>query len=140
MKYFILLSCMFGVLGLLSEQIFRTMTAKGSLIEKLKKLKLLLMIPVYGLAAPLIVLVYQIPCLQKIIMLPVMMIIGSVISTGFELGFGYLYNIKLKLNIWDYSGSPLNFKGQIDIYHSLIWAALTPVIVYFESILNWLVR
>ena len=52
-------------------------------------------------------------------------IIGSTVITSAELVAGYAVNIKAGLNVWDYSDKPLNFKGQICLYYSILWALLT---------------
>lgn len=50
---------------------------------------------------------------------------GMIIITVTELVFGIVFNIILKENVWDYSGMPLNFLGQICLPFSLIWFALS---------------
>ena len=37
------------------------------------------------------------------------------------------FNIILKEHVWDYSGVPLNFLGQVCVPFSLIWFALSGV-------------
>ena len=51
--------------------------------------------------------------------------IGAVGVTVAELAAGYILNIRLGLGIWDYSGMPLNFLGQICLPFSLIWWAVS---------------
>ena len=41
------------------------------------------------------------------------MLIGAVITTILEFIVGYIVNIKLGWNVWDYAELPFNFKGQI---------------------------
>ncbi|MBR2166928.1 MAG: hypothetical protein IJ920_01115 [Paludibacteraceae bacterium] len=36
---------------------------------------------------------------------------GAILITAVELISGFVLNIMLKLNIWDYSNMPLNFLG-----------------------------
>ncbi|MCM1115531.1 MAG: putative ABC transporter permease [Clostridium sp.] len=50
---------------------------------------------------------------------------GMIIITSIELLFGIWFNIILKENVWDYSGMPLNFLGQICVPFSLIWFVLS---------------
>jgi uncharacterized membrane protein len=59
---------------------------------------------------------------------------GSVIITGIELASGLLLNIKMKLNLWDYSKSVLNFKGQIDLFHSLGWVGITYLFYFVDKL------
>ena len=50
---------------------------------------------------------------------------GSAVITLIELIAGYIFNIKMKLKVWDYSRQPLNFHGQICPLYSALWAVLT---------------
>jgi len=54
-------------------------------------------------------------------------IAGMLIITGIELVFGIVFNILLKEHVWDYSGVPLNFLGQICVPFSLLWLLLSGV-------------
>jgi uncharacterized membrane protein len=47
--------------------------------------------------------------------------IASIIITSLEYISGYILNIKLGLEIWDYSQMPLNVDGQICLPASLLW-------------------
>lgn len=49
---------------------------------------------------------------------------GALAITFVELIFGYIFNIILGMNIWDYSSIPLNFCGQICLEYYLLWTAL----------------
>ncbi len=46
---------------------------------------------------------------------------GMLLISTVELGFGLLFNVKLKRNVWDYSAVRLNFMGQICLGFSLLW-------------------
>ena len=48
-------------------------------------------------------------------------LISTAIITAFEFVFGLIFNMLLKMNIWDYSGVPLNILGQICLPFSAIW-------------------
>ena len=50
-------------------------------------------------------------------------IAGSAIITAVELITGLIFN--KNLSVWDYSKLPFNFKGQICLSFSLVWAVLT---------------
>ena len=52
-------------------------------------------------------------------------IIGSVVITTIELAAGCIVNLKLKMNVWDYSSLPFNLCGQICPRYSMLWAVLT---------------
>lgn len=71
-------------------------------------------------------------------------ILGSIIITSIELGFGYLlfYVLKIK-KFWDYSNSKinivnkeikLNFLGLIDIWHSLAWILITYLFYFINHL------
>jgi uncharacterized membrane protein len=149
MKVYILIFCAIGVLGVFGgEFIFTILVSKSfTLKEKLNKLKVLLMFPIYGMAGMLISLFYLIPFFRDVKSLPLLMLIGMIVANLFELGSGMLLNKVLKLNIWDYSDQhvmlgkkkiPLHILGQIDVAHSVIWLGLTVVIVYLSEIIKWL--
>jgi uncharacterized membrane protein len=134
------------------ESIFNRVTL-GNIIEKRLRKKdgcffgfaSLWSLGMGGLSAVILNLFYMIPFKLHILLL---MLIGGIVITVVELGFGMLLNILLKLDIWDYSNStihingydiPLHFKGQVDIYHSLIWIGMSYLIIKFINILQWLV-
>ncbi|MGN0613380.1 MAG: hypothetical protein ACI4JB_05710 [Porcipelethomonas sp.] len=48
-------------------------------------------------------------------------VLGSVIITAFEFTVGVIVNIILHWNVWDYSGVPLNFLGQICLPFTVLW-------------------
>ncbi len=45
--------------------------------------------------------------------------------TAVEFISGCLFNLKLKLNVWDYSGMFLNIKGQVCLLYSVLWGFLS---------------
>lgn len=52
-----------------------------------------------------------------------------------ELIFGVVCNLLLGLGVWDYSGMPMNFLGQICLPYFLMWVLLaTPVCLLFTQI------
>ena len=46
---------------------------------------------------------------------------GAAIISAIELGFGLLFNVRLGMNVWDYSAVPLNFMGQVCLPFALLW-------------------
>jgi len=50
--------------------------------------------------------------------------LGGIIITAIEFITGYIVNIRLKLNVWDYSKKRYNLYGQICLSYSLGWATL----------------
>ena len=48
---------------------------------------------------------------------------------------GAIVNVRLKLNVWDYSKMPLNLYGQVCLPFSLLWCLLTLPISFLSSYL-----
>lgn len=64
--------------------------------------------------------------------------IGSLIVTLNELVFGYIINIKLGWNVWDYSNLPFNIFGQICLPFSILWCGLSIVAIFVDDLLRYL--
>ena len=62
--------------------------------------------------------------------------IASIIITTLEYYTGYLLNIKLGLEIWDYSQMPFNVDGQVCLYASILWM----VVGFLAVVIDDLVR
>ena len=62
---------------------------------------------------------------------------GGALITTVELLAGLLLNVRLGLNIWDYSSIPCNFMGQICLPFSLLWVILAIVAVVFDDYLRY---
>ena len=56
--------------------------------------------------------------------------------TAVELVFGIVFNLLLGMNVWDYSGLPLNFLGQICLLYSMIWMVLATAFLPLAEVLN----
>lgn len=65
------------------------------------------------------------------------MLLGAVIITFFEFAFGYVLNIKLGLNVWNYADMPFNIMGQICLPYTALWFVLSGVCILFD---DWLRR
>ena len=50
---------------------------------------------------------------------------GSIVITAVEFLSGALVNVRLRLNVWDYSFLPHNVYGQVCLRYSLLWGLLT---------------
>lgn len=61
------------------------------------------------------------------------MTIGTIIVTLLELITGYILNIKLGLNIWDYSNLMFNYKGQICLIFSMLWFLLSYIVIKLDD-------
>ena len=68
-----------------------------------------------------------IPLLYKCIM-------GSAFITSIELVFGVVFNVFLKLDIWDYSNVPINLFGQICLLYSVLWGFLCFAAIPFAGL------
>lgn len=64
-------------------------------------------------------------------------VIGSVIVTGAELATGMILNVWLGLGVWDYSGMPLNYKGQICLPFSILWIFVSIAAVVLDDWLRY---
>lgn len=63
--------------------------------------------------------------------------IGAILITLLEFIFGFILNIILKLNIWDYSSLPFNILGQVCLPFSLIWFLLAILAIFLDDFLRW---
>ena len=70
------------------------------------------------------------------ISLPSQMFLSSIIITALEYITGYIVNIKLELNIWDYSNLPYNLNGQICLLFFNLWFLLSIVGILIDDILR----
>lgn len=67
--------------------------------------------------------------------------IGGCIVTSLELLIGYIVNIKLGLNIWDYSNMWGNYLGQICPLFSSLWCILSGIVIVLDDWLRyWLFK
>ena len=71
--------------------------------------------------------------LKSIDSLLIQQVIATLIITLLELLFGLILNIKLGLEVWDYSNIKFNFKGQICFLYSGLWFFLSlPTIIFYD--------
>ncbi len=61
---------------------------------------------------------------------------GMLVITAVEFITGYIVNIKLGRNVWDYSCEKYNLYGQICLRFSLIWAAITIPASWLSTLLH----
>lgn len=64
------------------------------------------------------------------------MLYGAFVITALELISGYILNIKLCWNIWDYSDRPFNFYGQICLLNSFIWFLLSAIGILLDDVIR----
>ncbi len=65
------------------------------------------------------------------------MLCGSLIITILEFVTGYIVNILLGWNIWDYSHMPFNFMGQICLLYTFLWLLLSLPVILLDDYLRW---
>ena len=61
---------------------------------------------------------------------------GAAVLVVVEFISGFIMNIMLGLNIWDYSTMAFNFMGQISLFFVLLWFLLVPFIIWFDDLLR----
>ncbi|MBU0954842.1 MAG: putative ABC transporter permease [Spirochaetes bacterium] len=94
------------------------------------------MFPIGGLCGLLVGLMNdKVPAIK----LPyqVQVLLGGLIITVIELLSGLILNVWLNLAIWNYRLLPFNFMGQISLYSSLLWVALTPLAMWVDDVLRY---
>jgi uncharacterized membrane protein len=67
------------------------------------------------------------------------MCFSAVCITAAELLAGLVLNVKLGLNIWNYSRLPYNLYGQICPAFSLIWFSLSGIGMLFDALIRRLI-
>ena len=88
------------------------------------------MIIVGGLCGLLIGLINEItPKMNTVLQ----MLLGSVIVTIIEFVTGYIINIKLDLNVWDYSNLKFNILGQVSLLFSILWFFLSYIVIKLDD-------
>ncbi len=70
--------------------------------------------------------------------LPLLMqsVLGACLVTGVELVSGLILNIVLGLRVWDYSGLPYNFMGQVCISYFFLWIWVSLGAALFKRFLS----
>lgn len=64
-------------------------------------------------------------------------LVGTFVITALELISGYIVNIKLGWNVWDYSDRFLNFHGQICLRNTIYWFFLSAVAIFLDDFIRW---
>lgn len=63
--------------------------------------------------------------------------LGMLMILDVEYISGYLFNLRMHMDLWDYSGRPFNLNGQICLKNALIWFFLVPLAVWINEFLRW---
>ena len=68
-------------------------------------------------------------------------VLGAIIVTVLEYITGYIVNIKLGWNVWDYSNLPFSLHGQINLFFGIAWVFLSAVAIVLDDWLRcWLFK
>jgi len=65
------------------------------------------------------------------------MAISAIIITTVEFIIGYVVNIWLKLNVWDYSTKPYNILGQVCLLYTNMWFFLSLFAILLDDYLRY---
>jgi len=90
------------------------------------------MLPVGGLCGVLIMIFNENPKFARKKMV-VKALYGMAILLFVEFISGYIMNVRLGMNIWDYSNRAFNFMGQISLAYAVLWFFFTPFIIWFDD-------
>lgn len=61
---------------------------------------------------------------------------GGAFITAIELLFGYVFNMVLKMEVWDYTPLPFNFLGQISLLYFVIWCFISAPMLILTDLLR----
>ena len=67
------------------------------------------------------------------------MVLSAIIITFLEFITGYIVNMKLHWNVWDYSQLPYNLYGQVCVLYSCLWFVLSLVCIFADDMIRWLI-
>ena len=56
-------------------------------------------------------------------------LLSAAVITTVEIIFGVIVNIRMNLDVWDYSVLPLNLIGQVSLIYSFIWFLSSAVMI-----------
>lgn len=65
------------------------------------------------------------------------MVISMFVITVVEFIAGYIINIRLSWNVWDYSEMPFNLKGQICLPYMGLWFLLSALAIVLDDYLRY---
>lgn len=65
------------------------------------------------------------------------MFYSAIMITVIEFIFGCIFNLWLKLNIWDYSNQPFNVLGQVCPLFSILWFFVSLIGIVLDDFVRW---
>ena len=96
----------------------------------------IVMLPIGGFCGLIVGSINQMPMFYKMVVWK-QAVIGTVLTLIIEYITGYILNIKLGLEIWDYSNMALNLNGQICLEFGIIWFLIMPTAIWLEDWIRW---
>lgn len=66
-------------------------------------------------------------------------VVSACVITIFEFIVGYIVNIRLGWQVWDYSDLPFNLCGQICLYYFLLWIPLSIAGIVLDDWIRYLI-
>lgn len=124
---------LFLIMGLVYMAIEVSYGALISLNPSLKGSSSLWMLLVGGLCGSVLGLLNEACCSLKDWPRFLLVLFGALLVTLIELASGCVLNLWWGLDLWDYSKSPFNFLGQINLMHSCLWVLLTPTAFWLDD-------
>lgn len=94
------------------------------------------MLFVGGLCGVLVGSINQIPKFYKMAVWK-QAVIGTALTLVVEYVSGYILNIKMGLDIWDYSDMYFNLNGQVCFEFAVIWFLLMPTAIWLEDYIRF---
>lgn len=95
-----------------------------------------IMLFIGGLTGLLIGGLNQIPRFYKMRMIW-QALIGVIIVLSVEFVSGLIFNVWLKLGLWNYSNQPFNIMDQICLLFGILWFLLIPAAIWLEDHIRW---
>lgn len=128
-----------GLCGITIEVLFRAMTGEMGNYSNLSYLSFcgyssVWMIIVYGFGGIALTILNEIPKFYNLKMVYQMFLGGGVIIIV-EFMFGVIFNIVLKLNLWNYEY--FSILGQINLVNSALWILATPFFIWLCDFIGW---
>jgi len=142
-KKILILIIVMGMIYINMEVIFRALV--GELVKNGYNVKYLSLMGVTsiwmgligGLSGLTIGLMNEINFKGKNLPIWVQSVVGMTLVFIIEFISGYILNVKLGMNIWDYKNYPLNIMGQVTACYIPIWFLLNPLAMWIDDIIRY---
>lgn len=64
-------------------------------------------------------------------------LIGTFLTLTIEFSSGMIFNVWLKMNLWNYSGKLFNLYGQICLQNAILWFLLMPFAIWADDYIRY---